>query len=436
MRRRAVRVDLGVSRWVLFAVTYFILQEIEALGIFDRLAYGEWVGKSGDKVTEILNAVFVGVCIALFVRGFGRIALVRTRALVGFYLVAFFLASATWSIDPSFSIRESTLYAVMMLGSIGTATTLGVDAFMKLIARACLLAAIASLTLYFVAPHTVISVEDLDFRGVFSQKNVLGQAMMVGALAYLHRLRTGHGARWGNLLALGLITLVCLMSHSATSTLTIAMMCGLDILFVLFRKRGAFRLIGIASLALGVPALIVAAAAPDALLDLIGKDRTLTGRTEIWDFVMRMIADRPILGWGYLAFWTPSNPFAVELSNIVHWFVPQAHNGLLEIALHLGLVGAVAFISLWAHTLVLAIRCVRIGQWSLGATTILTCIAAVQIGISELVLVAPFQALTPVFFTLALMCERALREQVAFSGQHAWLESSRPGSASAYPANH
>ena len=34
--------------------------------------------------------------------------------------------------------------------------------------------------------------------------------------------------------------------------------------------------------------------APDMMLELIGKDRTLTGRTDIWDALLRSIKESPI----------------------------------------------------------------------------------------------------------------------------------------------
>ena len=43
----------------------------------------------------------------------------------------------------------------------------------------------------------------------------------------------------------------------------------------------------------------------DFIFDLFGKDQTLTGRTLIWPYVIDDISERPILGWGFHAFWSP-----------------------------------------------------------------------------------------------------------------------------------
>ena len=96
--------------------------------------------------------------------------------------------------------------------------------------------------------------------------------------------------------------------------------------------------------------LIYQNAAP--ILGLLGRDATLTGRTDIWQAVLDSIMRRPLLGYGYGAFW---NGLQGESANVIlacGWAVPHAHNGFLEVWLQLGLVG----LSLLIATLVLAIR--------------------------------------------------------------------------------
>jgi O-antigen ligase len=80
---------------------------------------------------------------------------------------------------------------------------------------------------------------------------------------------------------------------------------------------------------------------PDVFLAALGKDATLTGRTQIWAAVMRQIQLRPWLGYGYGAVWTDESgkgPLA--------WIIKQAgyrpdhaHNGWLEQWLGMGLLG-------------------------------------------------------------------------------------------------
>lgn len=400
---------------------FLLLQEIQGLSIIDRLIYGEWSGKTGDKFTQLVNLTFLATCVALFLRGWMQIGKMRVRVQAGFFASLLLFASASWSIDPAISLREAILFLFMTVGLIGIAASVDVDEFMKLLGTTCLIAASATLCLYVAAPHTVVT-ESGDFRGIFSQKNLLGQAMIVGCLAYLHQLRGGQGRRVYNLLALAILCVTCVASRSATSSVTIVTMFGVEVVSTLFRRGGVARVVGCLASAACIPAALAAALAPDAILNLLGKDPTLTGRTDIWAYVLLMIAQRPLLGWGYYAFWSTSNPFAVELNDMLQWIVPEAHNGVLEITLHLGLVGLATFLFLWAHELVLAIRCMRRGEWTLGMSTLLICIAIAQLSVSERILIEPFHATNSPFLVLGLLCERALRS--ARTGRNA--PGSRP----------
>ena len=79
--------------------------------------------------------------------------------------------------------------------------------------------------------------------------------------------------------------------------------CGISGLDSLWRKGGAGRMSGVILAVFLTPLIILAVVAPDTLLEMIGKDPTLTGRTEIWTYVIKDIGMKPFLGWGYYAFW-------------------------------------------------------------------------------------------------------------------------------------
>ena len=74
------------------------------------------------------------------------------------------------------------------------------------------------------------------------------------------------------------------------------------------------------------------------LLKSVGRDPTLTGRTEIWKEALAV--DRsPILGAGFESFWL-GGPLDGPTSGR-WWHVNEAHNGYLEVYLNLGWVGVV-----------------------------------------------------------------------------------------------
>jgi exopolysaccharide production protein ExoQ len=54
---------------------------------------------------------------------------------------------------------------------------------------------------------------------------------------------------------------------------------------------------------------------------------------------LEYIGQRPLLGWGYSAFFQIDNPDAVTLWTRLRWNPPNTHNGLLEVLLDLGAAG-------------------------------------------------------------------------------------------------
>jgi len=63
----------------------------------------------------------------------------------------------------------------------------------------------------------------------------------------------------------------------------------------------------------------------------MGRNETLTGRTETWAQLVPVVQRQPILGIGFASFWTSSRREFYQMSH--------AHNGYLDILLELGAVG-------------------------------------------------------------------------------------------------
>jgi exopolysaccharide production protein ExoQ len=67
------------------------------------------------------------------------------------------------------------------------------------------------------------------------------------------------------------------------------------------------------------------------LTAVLGRDATLTGRTEIWAELLPNVEKEPLLGCGFGGYWTPERREAHR--------VGQTHNGYLAVVLELGFVG-------------------------------------------------------------------------------------------------
>ncbi|HXD73824.1 MAG TPA: O-antigen ligase family protein, partial [Vicinamibacterales bacterium] len=193
--------------------------------------------------------------------------------------------------------------------------------------------------------------------GVSTDKNGLGALCLVFGLASVWRLletgRDGEDRNHHVLLAHGamLVMVTWLLLKADSSTSFACLVLG-SIVLVLMRRPGTVRLL--------TANLIVSACAAAGVIALmfqnlyayavegLGRNTTLTGRTDIWDDLFRM-ADRPLLGTGFESFWL--GPRAEYLWNKYYFHPNQAHNGYIETYLNLGWAGValLVIVIIWGY---------------------------------------------------------------------------------------
>jgi O-antigen ligase len=180
-------------------------------------------------------------------------------------------------------------------------------------------------------------------NGVGLTKNDLGYQCMIFGLFFLWNLMTAGRAgtrrvrRWEITLStvfLGLIAWLLWRANSATSLAALV----LGVVMMLVMGTVNRRLVGVWVVA-GVALVAGAELTFDlhtSLLDLVGRDPTLTDRTKVWADVLAL-QDSPILGTGFESFWLGSR---IEALWAKWWWHPnQAHNGYIETYLNLGIIG-------------------------------------------------------------------------------------------------
>jgi exopolysaccharide production protein ExoQ len=181
--------------------------------------------------------------------------------------------------------------------------------------------------------------------GITLSKNELGQHCMVFGLFFFCyllntlRLEKSKSRRDELLLCWAFIAMVAYLFrrlHCATALMTLIV--GIAIVVVTMLPFVNRKLIGVYAVA-GVIAILAADATFglfDYILDFLGKDPTLTGRTELWKELVQFDIN-PLFGTGFESFWTGER---LQTLWAAHWWKPnQAHNGYLETYLNLGLVG-------------------------------------------------------------------------------------------------
>ena len=185
------------------------------------------------------------------------------------------------------------------------------------------------------------------YFGVTTQKNSLGLTCMVCGLASLWsflnayedrsmRYRKRHMIAHGAVLAIAAWLLKTCDSITSVSCLAIAggVMYVTTRRWIARRPRNIHILVGSAVI-LAVFALFMDSSG--LLLRLLGRNATLTGRTEIWEAVLSFNIN-PLVGTGYESYWLGDR--IQKVAEIIGYTgVAEAHNGYLELYLNLGWLG-------------------------------------------------------------------------------------------------
>jgi O-antigen ligase len=188
------------------------------------------------------------------------------------------------------------------------------------------------------------------YTGVATNKNELGRLCLILGLGIVWRLiavwRSGPpAARRKRLLALGACLAMTLwlfwMADSMTSLscflLASALMMGVS-LRIVAHKPWIVHCMMIAIVSVSASTLFLDLGS--GVLQSMGRDPTLTGRTDIWKLVLGM-AGNPVFGTGFESFWLGAR---LERVWSLYWWHPrEAHDGYIELFLSLGWLGIVLF---------------------------------------------------------------------------------------------
>jgi exopolysaccharide production protein ExoQ len=285
--------------------------------------------------------------------------------------------SIAWSIDPEVSLRRCTALLFMMLFGIYLCQRYELTAILRLIAVACAVNLVLSIALIALVPSIGVSSIDGRWRGIFGHKNSLGQNLLIAVIVFAAidvKSRGGQALRWAGI---GVATTLLWLSDSRGPF--IALLPAIPLSLLIWSAR--FGVVARAALVLPIVTLTFLAAAlvflnADEMFDLLGKDSTLTGRTELWSFVWAAITDRPWLGYGFSTFWETSEGPSHAIWEFVRWDAPGSHNGYMEMWLGLGILGpTLVLISMGINlrNAILALRNkdVAAGRWCLFLLVVL-----------------------------------------------------------------
>ena len=298
----------------------------------------------------VLSGLLVSGAAVLVARRERALAfLARNAVLV--LLFVYVGASVFWSDYPDVAFKRWTkALGDLVMVMVVLTDPHPIDAMKRLLTRAALVLVPISVLLIKYFPDWGRGYEPWTwtpyYGGVATGKNSLGYVCLVCGLATVWRLlatfaETDASRRAREQIAHGAVLMMTLwlfwMANSATSFA--CFLVGSALLLVasapgFARTRTAPHVVMGAVVCAAITIVLFNADA--ALVQAMGRDSTLTGRTELWQTLGRMVVD-PLFGAGYESFWLGDR--VVKLWSVYWWHPRQAHNGYLEVFLNLGTVG-------------------------------------------------------------------------------------------------
>jgi O-antigen ligase len=162
----------------------------------------------------------------------------------------------------------------------------------------------------------------------------------------------------------------------------------------------------VSAIAFGALFSLGATSFAEAVLGSLGKDLSLTGRTDIWPFVIDKIQERPLLGYGFAVFWNGLQGESAYIWRALKWTVPDSHNGFIDLWVDMGFVGFFLFCITFVQTLIRAVTWVRVTQSWITLWSLLLLVYLMLSNLSESALFARNSLIwvlyTALVFTLSL----------------------------------
>ncbi len=349
----------------------------------------------GNPIVQITWLGIYGITLLLiFPRLKQFIRLVTSDKLL-LLLVVIILISILWSMAPEVTLRRSVAFVGTTLFGTYLAMRYSPRELMWLLALALGTAALLSLVVALGLPSYGVEHDTsrgLAWKGIFNQKNQLGQAMALSGvvfflLAFDSRTHPHRTYRWALWLGFGLSLGLLFMSNAVGPTVILfTLLLLLALLYGGLQTHYPLNIVFFVSMALtGVLIFAVLLSNTEGVLvDVLGRDRSFTGRTAVWPAVLDKIWERPLLGYGYGGFWLGWEGESAHVWNqtvgVTGYLKPyHAHNGILDLWLNIGLLGVATFAAGFLRTFLRALSWAYLTR-SVGALWLVAILMQIVLG--------------------------------------------------------
>ncbi|MEL7047740.1 MAG: O-antigen ligase family protein [Pseudomonadota bacterium] len=256
--------------------------------------------------------------------------------------------SALWSVTPSLSAFRGVLLLLNTFVGFALYFHFGLRRTLQAVFAFCFIAQVSSLGLIAIGHPSAFDHTGVVAKGFFLHKNNL--AMNACLLFFTSLvLFADNWRRLLMLLGVGAALAGLVVSTSGTGLIVCVLMfmivCACAI--IAFGLRASQLLFGLGLCVFSCILVGISMYGIDVyglLLDGLGKDHTLTGRTVLWDFAWHSFNQNPFLGVGYFAYWNSTETTASSAMLALGVPLQSFHNNFIDILVGLGMVGFVAMV--------------------------------------------------------------------------------------------
>jgi exopolysaccharide production protein ExoQ len=351
---------VGSKALVLPAISLFLMSSRSATQWLAILSTGHGrlmnqadMYAEGDPLDRAVMILLIVLAVTVLMHRGKLVPLLRANLpIVMFYLYAGI--SVFWSDFPDITIRRWSRAVGLLFITFIVLSERNRDAAMKRVFAwvGFILIPVSMLWIkYYPALGKVFrrvawGVWNAEYIGVSTQKNELGAICLFFGIVFLsyfltvyrdrehpHRKRflRAYGA------ALAILVWVFLKTNSVTAEQSFLLAA---FILVAARSRAVIRRRGMVHLLMLVlvcgPVAVLFLGVGSGLLTALGRNSTLTGRTEIWEKVIPLVPNA-LLGAGFESFWL--GPRLRMMQEGLSFPLNEAHNGYIEIYISLGWVG-------------------------------------------------------------------------------------------------
>ena len=269
------------------------------------------------------------------------------------------VASAIWSDVPAIAVRGSIQLILTTIFAVVIASKVPLAILLRAIALAMLLAMLMS----FLSSRMALNgmTGEISLIGIFDSKNFLAtntaMSIFIALTLFLNQ-GIDKSSRILGLVLLILSFLVLIKAQSFGAMLFVIMSITLSFITSFYQNlnlhistRRSINRFSV-TLFLCIIAFVIYSLVHgtfDEFMYSIGKDPTLTGRTDIWEIGMDIIANNPVLGVGYQSLFYIGNESGEEIWELAHVASGSGfnfHNMYVDTAVELGIIGLLMYLYL------------------------------------------------------------------------------------------